>query len=83
MLASGAHAFLRANRARHIGFFLAGKIVFERHHASIGEQQRRIVQRHKRAGGNALVLIMLKIIQKTVSDIGNARRQYFSLRSRI
>ncbi len=49
VLAAGADAFLR-RWSRAVGaLFRAGEDVLELHHARIGEQQRRIVARHKRA----------------------------------
>ena len=49
VLAAGAHATLAARRARVGGPFAPGERVLELHHAGVGEQQRRIVRRHKRA----------------------------------
>jgi hypothetical protein len=52
VLAAGAHAALRGGGA-HVGaLVLAGEHVLELHHAGVGEQQRGIVARHQRAGGD-------------------------------
>src|SRR3546814_13192825 len=42
VLATGAHAFLRAGSARVGTLVLPGEHVLELHHAGVGEQQRRI-----------------------------------------
>ena len=46
VLAAGADALLRCRRARKRRFDRAGKVVLERHHAGIDEQQGRVVLRH-------------------------------------
>ncbi len=49
MLAAGAHAFLRTRRPRADRLLRAGEHILERHHAGIGEEERRIVARNERA----------------------------------
>ena len=49
MLAAGAHAALRCDRAHIRALFLAEETILELIHAGIGEQQRWIVARHQRA----------------------------------
>ena len=52
VLAAGPHAALRTRRADVVALFLAEEQILELHHAGIGEQQRRVVARHQRTGGD-------------------------------
>ncbi len=47
VLAAGAYAALAGGRARVAAFLLAQEHVLERHHAGVGEQQRRIIPGHQ------------------------------------
>ena len=72
VLAAGAHAFLRRRRAQEGGLLGAGEHVLERHHAGIGEHQRRIVARHQRARGHHLVIVLGKEVEESRTDIVGA-----------
>ncbi len=72
MLAAGAHAFLRRGRAQRCGLLLAGEHVLERHHASIGEHQSRVVTRHQRRRRHQLVVILGEEIEKGRADLVGA-----------
>ena len=64
--------------ARVIGALLdAGEDVLELHHAGIGEHQRRIVARHQRARGDALVALGDEIIEEMRPDLVHAAHQHF------
>ena len=69
VLAAGAHAFLRRGRALVIAVLDAREQVLELHHARVGEHQCRIVARHKRARGDDLMSLFLKVAQKGGADI--------------
>ncbi len=72
VLTASAHAFLRRRRAQEGGLLLAGEHVLERHHAGIGEHQRRIVARHQRARGHHLVIVLGKEVEESRTDIVGA-----------
>ncbi len=72
VLAAGAHAFLRGGGAQVTPLLCTGKDVLELHHAGIGEEQRRIVARDERAGGNDFVAVTREIIQKCGSNVVGA-----------
>ena len=72
VLAAGPHAFLHAGRARVGPLLGTGESVLELHHAGIGEEQRRIVARHERRGGDDRVLAVPEEFQKGGADIGKA-----------
>ena len=76
VLAAGAHAFLRRDRARERRPRLAGEIVLELHHAGIGEHQRRIVARHERARGHDLVPFAVKVVQERRADFVDACHRF-------
>ncbi len=81
VLAACAHAFLRGRR-RGIGpLFDAGKDVLELHHAGIGEHQRRIVARHKRAGRHGFMAVTGKVIDKARAKIVYAGHQLAFMRN--
>ncbi len=64
VLAAGAHAFLGRRHAQGFRLLGAGQHVLERHHAGIGEHQRRIVARHERGGRHHLVRVLGEEIEK-------------------
>ena len=64
MLAAGAHAFLRRDRARVGAPLLAGKDVLELHHAGVGEEQGGVVARHQRRTRDRLVFVAREIIEE-------------------
>ena len=55
VLAAGAHAFLRGDRALVRALLETGEYVLELHHAGVGEHQRRVVARHQRRRRHDLV----------------------------
>ncbi len=72
VLAAGAHAFLRGRRA-HIGpLFLTREDVLELHHAGVREEQRGVVARHERRGGDHLMALGLEVIEERRTDVGQA-----------
>src|SRR5690606_13096776 len=64
VLAAGAHAFLRRDRAAVGPLLKPGEDVLELHHAGIGEHQGRIVARHQRAGSDDLMPVAGKIVEE-------------------
>ena len=72
VLAAGAHAFLRCRRRRIGPVFETGEDVLELHHARIGEHQRRVIARHKRARRHDLVSVLLEIVEKRRPDFVHA-----------
>src|SRR6516162_8838980 len=72
VLAAGAHAFLRRDRA-HVGALLqAGEDVLELYHAGIGEHQRWIIARHERRRGHDFVPFARKIGEEIRPDLVDA-----------
>ena len=68
MLATGPHAALRADRA-HVGaLFESEKHFLELHHAGIGEQQRRVIRRHQRAGRHDRMAVAVEKVEETLAD---------------
>src|SRR5262249_61197263 len=72
MLTAGAHAFLRRGRAREARLLLAGEHVLKRHHASIGEHQRRVVTRHEWARWHDLVVVLGEEIEESGTNVAGA-----------
>ena len=70
MFAARSHAALRRSRAVIGALVLAEKYVFELHHARVGEEQGGVVTGHQRAGGDNLVAVTSKIIEKALADFG-------------
>ena len=73
VLAAGAHAFLRRRRAQGFRLLGAGEHVLERHHAGIGEHQRRVVARHERRRRHDHVVVLGEEIEKGRADVVGAR----------
>ena len=71
VLAAGAHAFLRRGGARVGALVEAEEHVLELVHAGVGEQQRRVVVRHQRAGGNDLVALGGEEVEELLADFGS------------
>ncbi len=74
VLAAGAHAFLRRGHPRRSRLLGAGQDVLERHHAGIGEHQRRIVARHERRRRHDDVIVPGEEIEKGRADVVGAAR---------
>ncbi len=72
VLAAGAHAFLRADRALIGALLQAGEDVLELHHAGVGEHQGRIVARHQRRRRHDLVAGLLEIAEEARPDVVDA-----------
>jgi hypothetical protein len=64
VLAADPHHFLRRRRARVLAPLAAEKHVLELIHSGVGEQQRRIVSRHKRRAGDDLVAVLCKMFEE-------------------
>ncbi len=69
MLAARANNLLGCRGAGIGTGFLPGEHVLERYHASIGEEQGRIVLRHERGRGNDLVAMVSEILQKRAAQL--------------
>ena len=69
MLSARPHAFLRGCRPGRRPRLQPGEHVLERHHAGVGEHQRRIVVGHQRRGGHYLMGIVPEIIEERAADI--------------
>ena len=87
VLAAGAHAFLAGGGPAVGALVLPGKHVLERHHAGIGEQQRRVIARHQRRRRHHGVLLGLEKRQKPGAHIvavhaGSREKRSHSLRKR-
>ena len=68
MLAARAHAALRSGGALVIALLMTKKEVLELHHASVRKEQRRIVARHQRTGGNDGVTLAFVIVEELLAD---------------
>ena len=77
MLAARAHTFLRCRSRRVRTLLDTGKNVFKLHHAGISEHQCRIITRNQRTGGDDLVAVPCKIIEKYGPDFVNAAHDQF------
>ena len=75
VLAAGAHAFLRADRALVGALLEAGEDVLELHHAGVGEHQGRIVARHERRRRHDLVPGLGEVVQKARPDVVDAAHE--------
>ena len=64
MLAARAHRFLRCGGALVIALLMTEKEVLELHHAGVGKEQRRIVARHQRTGGDDGVTLAFVIVEE-------------------
>ena len=72
VLAAGAHAFLRGDRALVGPLLQAGEDVLELHHAGVGEHQGRVVARHERRRRHDLVAGLGEIVEKARPDVVDA-----------
>ena len=68
MLAARAHAALRSGGALVISLLMTKKEVLELHHASVRKEQRRIIARHQRTGGNDGVTLAFVIVEELLAD---------------
>ncbi len=80
VLAAGAHAFLRRGRPRRFRLLGPGEHVLERHHAGIGEHQRRVVARHERRRRHHQVIVVGEEVEKGGADVVGAARHGASMR---
>ncbi len=69
VLAPGPNAFLRRGGPRIGPLLRPGEHVLELHHATVGEQQRRVVARHQRRGRNGGVAIADEVIEEGSADV--------------
>ena len=72
VLAAGAHAFLRGDRALVGALLDAGEHVLELHHAGVGEHQGRVVARHERRRRHDLVAGLREIVEEALPDVVDA-----------
>ncbi len=70
VLAAGAHAFLRGRRAGIRPLVETEENVLELVHPGVGEQQRRVLVRHQRTGGNDLVALGGEEVEELLADFG-------------
>ena len=75
MLAAGSQAFLRRDGPRIVAFFIPEENVFELVHTSVNEQEGRIVRRQERRRMNGLMALLLKIIEKFLTDLASFHRR--------
>jgi hypothetical protein len=69
VLATGPHTFLRGRGAWRRRGLDPSKVVLERHHPGIDEQQRRIVLRDQGRRGHNPVITTAKIVQKQTANV--------------
>ena len=69
VLAAGAHAALRSGGAFVVALLVAEEEVLELHHAGVGEEQRWIIARHQRTGGDDGVALALEIVEELLADL--------------
>ena len=77
VLAAGAHAFLRRDRAAVVALLPAGEDVLELHHAGIGEHQGRVVARHERARRHDPVAVGGEIVEEGPAYVVGALHRGF------
>ena len=77
VLARHAQAFLRIDDARVARPFAPEKDVLERHHAGVGEQQRRVAARNQRGARHHVVATRGEEFQKAVADFVAGHGQHF------
>ena len=70
VLAARAQAALRSRGAPVGPCLPAEEHVLELHHSGIGEEQRRVVRRHERAGGDDRVVALLEELQELRANLG-------------
>ena len=83
VLAAGAHAFLRGDRARVGPLFQAGEHVLELHHPGVGEHQGRVVARHERRGRHGGVTVLFEKLDEGRPDLVNAAHELVSCFRRL
>src|SRR5262249_16618153 len=69
VLAAGAHAFLRGDRALVVALLDAGEDILELHHAGVGEEQGRFVGRHERARRYDLMAVLREVVEKRRTNV--------------
>jgi hypothetical protein len=70
VLATGAHALLRGDRAPVARVVLAEEDALELHHPRVGEQEGGIVRRHQRGAGANGVPPIPEVLEESASDLG-------------
>ena len=75
VLAAGAHALLRADRALVRPLLDTGEDVLELHHPGIGEHQRGVVARHERRRRHDRVPVLGEIVEEGRPDFVDAAHQ--------
>src|SRR5262249_44104988 len=79
VLAAGAHAFLRGDRARIGALLEAGEDVLELHHPGIGEHERGVVDGHERRRRHHLVAVAGEIVEEARPDLVDAAHSRISV----
>lgn len=69
VFAAGADGFLRCGCAGIVAFFIAGKDMFELHHAGVGKHQGRVIIRNQRRGRDNFMVVFCEVIQKSASNV--------------
>ena len=69
LFAAGADGFLRCGCAGIVAFFIAGKDMFELHHAGVGKHQGRVIIRNQRRGRDNFMVVFCEVIQKSASNV--------------
>ena len=69
MLAAGSQTFLRRAGAHVIAFLESKKDIFELVHAGVGEEQRGIICRQKRAGAHTRMAVPLEVLKKFFANL--------------
>ena len=68
VLTPGTNTALRRRGTGVVAHVVTEETVFELHHSGVSEQQRRIVTRHKRAGGNDFVSLRCEEVEERLAD---------------
>ena len=69
VFAAGTDGFLRCGCAGIVAFFIAGKDMFELHHAGVGKHQGRVIIRNQRRGRDNFMVVFCEVIQKSASNV--------------
>jgi len=69
VLAAGADAFLRRSRSVVAALFKAEENILELVHSGVGEEQRGIAVRNKRAATDAAMAFALKELKKGLANL--------------
>ncbi len=77
VLAAGADALLRVDRARPAGLLQTQEVGFELVHAGVGEQQRRVLVGHHGAAGHEVMRMPLtEKLDEVLPNLSRCARQF-------